>query len=202
MRGGQENKKAADGGERATARRSPGTTHGSSRPAPRAGLSRVFCLPQQSDRKAAISVQHRQPATARPVDHRLFARSLWSRLQPAAALRLHSQGRSSTRLDNRADGPRQRSRPKGRDGQGRVTRTGGRGTGSGRDRHPHGAAGSIALTNSGGGRRAGRNRGRDPKGDALFIRGKPRQPVALNMTSDIDLVSASTDKYLQKKARY
>ena len=64
------------------------------------------------------------------------------------------------------------------------------------------AAGSIALTSSGGGRLAGRNRGRDPKGDALFIRGKPRQPVALNMTSDIDLVSASTDKYLQKKARY
>ena len=152
MRGGQENKKAADGGERATARRSPGTTHGSSRPAPRAGLSRVFCLPQQSDGKAAISVQHRQPATARPVDHRLFARSLWSRLQPASASRLHSQGRSGARLDNRAHGPRQRSRPKGRDGQGRATRTGGRGTGSGRDRHPHAAAGSIALTSSGGGR--------------------------------------------------
>ena len=100
------------------------------------------------------------------------------------------------------DCPRQRSRPKGRDGQGRATRTGGRGTGSGRDRHPRAAAGSIALTSSGGGRLAGRNRGRDPKGDALFIRGKPRQPVALNMTSDIDLVSASTDKYLQKKARY
>ena len=102
MRGGQENKKAADGGERAKARRSPGTANGSSRPAPRAGLSRVFCLPQQSDRKAAISVQHRQPATARPVDHRLFARSLWSRLQPASASRLYSQGRCGARLDNRA----------------------------------------------------------------------------------------------------
>ncbi len=87
---------------------------------------------------------------------------------PAAALRLHSQGRSSTRLDNRAHGPRQRSRPKGRDGQGRATRTGGRGTGSGRDRHPPAAAGSIALTSSGGGRLAGRNRGRDPKGDARW----------------------------------
>jgi len=71
MRGGQENKKAADGGERATARRSPGTAKGSSWHAPRAGFSRVFFLPQQSDGKAAISVHHRQPATARPVDHRL-----------------------------------------------------------------------------------------------------------------------------------
>ena len=44
MRGGQENKKAADGGERAKARRSPGTAKGSSWPAPRAGLSRVFYL--------------------------------------------------------------------------------------------------------------------------------------------------------------
>ena len=103
-------------------------------------VSSSWAAPQRqgrSDGKAAISGHHRQPATARPVDHRLCARSLWSRLQPAAALRLHSQGRSSTRLDNRADGPRQRSRPKGRDGQGRATRTGGRGTGSGRDRHPH-----------------------------------------------------------------
>ena len=79
---------------------------------------------------------HSGHATARPVDHRLCARSLWSRLQPASASRLHSQGRSGARLDNRAHGPRQRSRPKGRDGQGRATRTGGRGTGSGRDRHP------------------------------------------------------------------
>ena len=54
----------------------------------------------------------------------------------ARASRLHSQGRCGARLDNRAHGPRQRSRPKGRDGQGRATRTGGRGTGSGRDRHP------------------------------------------------------------------
>ena len=30
------------------------------------------------------------------------------------------------------------------------------------------AAGSIALTSSGGGRLAGRNRGRDPKGDARW----------------------------------
>ena len=44
MRGGQENKKAADGGERAIARRSPGTTHESSWPARGAGLSRDFFL--------------------------------------------------------------------------------------------------------------------------------------------------------------
>jgi len=123
---------------------------------------------ERSEGKAASSVLHRQPATARPVDHRLFARSLWSRLQPAPAPRLHSQGRCGARLDNRAYGPRQRSRPQGRDRQGRATRTGGRGTGSGRDRHPPAAAGSIALTSSGGGRLAGRNRGRDPKGDARW----------------------------------
>ena len=44
----------------------------------------------------------RDHPTARPVDHRLCARSLWSRLQPASASRLHSQGRSGARLDNRA----------------------------------------------------------------------------------------------------
>ena len=52
--------------------------------------------------------------TARPVDHRLFARSLWSRLQPASASRLHSQGRSGARLDNRAT-PASDHNQKGRD---------------------------------------------------------------------------------------
>ena len=50
-----------------------------------------------------------RPPAARPVDHRLRARSLWSRLQPASASRLHSQGRCGVRLDNRAT--RKRSPP-------------------------------------------------------------------------------------------
>lgn len=45
MRGGQENKKAADGGEWAKARRSSGPTNGSSWPAPRAGLFNFFLCP-------------------------------------------------------------------------------------------------------------------------------------------------------------
>ena len=56
MRGGQENKKAADGGERAKARRSPGTTHESSWPAPRAGLSRVFFLARSSQTGRQLSL--------------------------------------------------------------------------------------------------------------------------------------------------
>jgi hypothetical protein len=38
---------------------------------------------------------------------------------PALASPLHFQGRYGARLDNQAYGPRQRSRPKGRDEQGK-----------------------------------------------------------------------------------
>ena len=162
MRGGQENKKAADGGERAKARRSSGTTKGSSWSAPRAGLSRVLFLPQQSDGKAAISGHHRQPATARPVDHRPFARSLWSRLQPASASRLHSQGRSSTRLDNRAT-PASDRHPTG-PRLGRWTDyCGPAKAGSGRDRHRgKSRKGGAGVQARGAGRCAGRSLERGP----------------------------------------
>lgn len=52
-------------------------------------VSSSWAAPQRQDRsegKAAISGLHRQSATARPVDHRPFARSLGSRLQPGSRL--------------------------------------------------------------------------------------------------------------------
>lgn len=131
MRGGQENKKAADGGERAKARRSPGTTKGSSWPAPRAGLSRVFYLPQQSDGKAAISGHHPQPATARPVDHRLTLDPCglaYSLLRPCASTPkvVPAQG-WTTGLMARVSGPARR------DEMGRAGRPGPAGEGLARD---------------------------------------------------------------------
>ena len=178
MRGGQENKKAADGGERAKARRSPGTAKGSSWPAPRAGLSRVFFLPQQSDGKAAISGHHRQPATARPVDHRLTLDPCglaYSLLRPPASTPKVVAARGwTTGLTARVSGPARR------DEMGRAGRPGPAGEGLARDETGirARAAGSIALTSAGEGRLAGRNRGRDPKGDALFIRGTAPKPAS------------------------
>ena len=169
MRGGQENKKAADGGERATARRSPGTAHGSSWPAPRAGLSRVFFLARssQTGRQLSLCITGSLQLPARLTTGCLLDPwgLAYSLLRPPASTPKVVLARGwTTGLTARVSGPARR------DEMGRAGRPGPAGEGLARDETGirARAAGSIALTSSGGGRLAGRNRGRDPKGDALL----------------------------------
>ena len=136
--------------------------------------------PDAERRKASRLVERsgRGPVTARPVDHRLTLDPCglaYSLLRPPASTPKVVLARGwTTGLTARVSGPARR------DEMGRAGRPGPAGEGLARDETGirARAAGSIALTSSGGGRLAGRNRGRDPKGDALFIRGTGPKPAS------------------------
>ena len=132
MRGGQENKKAADGGERAKARRSPGTANGSSWPAPRAGLSRVFFLARssQTGRQLSLGITGSLQLPARLTTGRLLdpCGLAYSLLRPPASTPKVVAARGwTTGLTARVSGPARR------DEMGRAGRPGPAGEGLARD---------------------------------------------------------------------